>query len=50
MKRDKWKMPSTAEIIMTTSYRPELDITTRPTPTMVSYYMLLTGILDGEGS
>ncbi len=47
MKRDKWKMPSTAKIIMTISYIPELDMTTGPTPTMVSYYMLVNGILDG---
>ena len=47
MKQDKWKMPSRAKIIITTPYRPELDIATGPTPTIVSYYMLLTGILDG---
>ena len=50
MKQDKWEMPSTAEIITTTSCRPKLDITTGTTPTMVPYYMLLKGILYGYGA
>ena len=43
--QDKWKLPSKAETPLTTSYRPELDVTPVLTPIYASYYMSLIGIL-----
>mgnify|MGYP001272535206 CR=1 FL=1 len=43
--QDKWKLPSNAETPMTTSYRPELDVTPVLTPIYAAYYMSLIGIL-----
>ena len=43
--QDKYKMPSKADTPMTTSYRPELDITPELDPTKAAYYMSLIGIL-----
>ena len=43
--QDKWKLPKRAQTPMTTSYRPELDITPELDPSMASYYMSLIGIL-----
>ena len=43
--QDMWKMPTRAQTPMTTSYRPELDVTLELDPSMASYYMSLIGIL-----
>ena len=43
--QDKWKMPKKVETPMTTSYRPELDITPLLSPSDASCYMSLIGIL-----
>ena len=43
--QDRWSLPKKAETPMTTSYRPELDITTELSPVDASYYMSLIGIL-----
>ena len=41
----KYTMPCKAETPMTTSYRPELDITPALDPPLAAYYMSLIGIL-----
>ena len=43
--QDKWKLPKKAETPLTTSYRPELDITPKLDSTMTAYCMSLIGIL-----
>ena len=43
--QDKYSMPRRAETPMTTSYRPELDVTPELDPTKAAYYMSLIGIL-----
>ena len=43
--QDKWSMPKKAETPMTTSYRPELDVTPELAPKEAAYYMSLIGIL-----
>ena len=40
-----WKLPSKAETPMTTSYRPELDISRELNPTEAAYYQSLIGVL-----
>ena len=44
-KQDKWKMPKKAETPMTTSYRPEIDVSPELPPIEAAYYMSLIGIL-----
>ena len=43
--QDKWKLPAKAETPMTTSYRPELDVTPELQEVDAAYYMSLIGIL-----
>ena len=45
-KQEKYKMLRTAETPMTTSYRPELDVTPKLDHIMAVYYMSLIGILQ----
>lgn len=41
----RWKLPAKAETPMTTSYRPELDVSPELGPKEASYYQSLIGIL-----
>ena len=40
-----WKMPNKADTPLTTSYRPELDVSRALNETDAVYYQSLTGIL-----
>ena len=44
-KHERWKLPKNCNTPLTTSYRPELDVSPELSPEDSSYYMSLIGVL-----